>query len=176
VRRNTNIGTRWIKLRTRRRSARFLGRAGVAYLFRLRARDRYGNLSRYAYAVTVVPRDDRSPHLDFSRGWERIRSRGAYGRTLTRAGAAGARLRFAFRGTQVAVIAHRSRGAGRLLVTLAGRTRVVSLRGRARHRRVVFRSRRLTSGRHVLVLRSFGGGPVDLDAIGVDTGPRPPRR
>jgi hypothetical protein len=41
---------------------------------------------------------------------------------------------------------------------------------------VVFRSRRLPSGRHLLLLRSLGGGVVDLDAIGIDTGPGAPRR
>jgi glycerophosphoryl diester phosphodiesterase len=178
VRRNANISTRWVTLRPRRgrRTATFRGRAGLSYLFRLRARDRYGNLSRYAYAVTVVPRDDRSRRIRYSRGWKRIRRRGAYGRTLRRTRRAGATARIAFRGTRASLIAHRSRRAGRVLITLAGRSHVVSLRGRSRHRRVVFRSRRLLSRRHVLVIRSLGGGAVDLDAIGIDTGPRPPRR
>ena len=82
----------------------------------------------------------------------------------------------AFRGTRAALIAHRSRRAGRVRISVAGRSRVVSLRGRSRHRRVVFRSRRLLSRRHVLVIRSLGGGPVDLDAIGIEAGPRPSRR
>jgi len=178
VRRNTNVSTRWVTVRrrTRRRSASFRGRAGVSYLFRLRARDRYGNLSRYAYGTTVVPRDDRSPRLRLSGGWRRVRARGAYGRTLTRAIGVGPTATISFRGTLAAVIARRSPRGGRLLVKLAGRSRMVSLRGRSGHRRVVFRSRRVLSGRHVLTLRSLGGGRIDLDAIGVDTGPRPPRR
>src|SRR4051794_4834486 len=83
VRRNTNVSTRWVTLRrsTRRRSATFRGGAGIPSLFRLRAGDGRGALSRYAYAETAVPRDDRSRRLRFSRGWRRIHSRGAYGRT-----------------------------------------------------------------------------------------------
>jgi hypothetical protein len=41
---------------------------------------------------------------------------------------------------------------------------------------VVYRSRRLLPRRHTLLLRSLGGGFVDVDAIGIDTGPPPPRR
>jgi glycerophosphoryl diester phosphodiesterase len=178
VRRSTNVSTRWVPLAatTRRRTASFRGRAGVTYLFRLRARDRFGNLSRFDYDKTVVPRDDRSRRLRLSGDWRRIRRRGAYGRTLTRVRGAGASASIAFRGTQVAVIVRRSPRAGRLLVTLGRRSKVVVLRARARHRRVVFRSRRLPSSRHLLVLRALGGGVVDLDAIGIDTGPGPPRR
>ena len=178
ARRNTNVATRWVSLRPRpgRRTATFRGRAGLSYLLRLRARDRFGNLSRYSHALTVVPRDDRSRRIRYSRSWRRVRRRGAYGRTLTRTRRAGAEARMAFRGTRAALIAHRSRRAGRVRISVAGRSRVVSLRGRSRHRRVVFRSRRLLSRRHVLVIRSLGGGPVDLDAIGIEAGPRPSRR
>src|SRR4051812_26497164 len=115
VRRDTNVSTRWVTLvrSTRRRSATFRGRAGVSYLFRLRARDGSGHLSRYDYAETTVPRDDRSPRLRFSRGWRRIHSGGAYGRTLTRARRAGQTASISFRGTRAALIVRRSTHGGR---------------------------------------------------------------
>ncbi len=48
-RRNANVATRWHLLTagTTRTRATFRGLPGIAYLFRLRARDRGGNLSRY---------------------------------------------------------------------------------------------------------------------------------
>jgi glycerophosphoryl diester phosphodiesterase len=176
VRRNTNVATRWRTVfRGTRRSVRFRGRPGVTYLFRLRARDRFGNLSRFDYGRTVVPRDDRFRGLRFSRGWRRLRSRLAYGRTLTRASRAGLTARVLFRGSRVALIARRSPRGGRLHVRVGGGERVISLRGRARDRQVVFRSRHLPPGLHVLELRTLGGR-VDLDAIGVVTGAPAPGR
>jgi glycerophosphoryl diester phosphodiesterase len=173
ARRNANVATRWRTIaHTNRTRAAFRGRAGATYLFRLRAGDRFGNLSAYGYGVTVVPRDDRAGSLRLSRGWLRVPSRGAYRRTLTRAPVAGARARLRFRGSRVALIARRSPRGGRLLVRLDGRRRVISLRGRPRQRLVVFRSPRLRPTRHVLALASLGGGVVDLDGVGVTTGPR----
>jgi glycerophosphoryl diester phosphodiesterase len=178
VRRSTNVPSRWrtLRARTTRTVASFRGRASVGYLFRVRARDRFGNLSRYAYDKTVVPRDDRSGRLRFSPGWERIRRSGAWGRTLTRGRHAGLSMELGFRGERVTVIGRRVPRGGLLLVTLDGRSRAVRLRGRDRYRRLVFRSRRLLPGRHRLVLHTLGGGIVDLDAVAIDTGPPPPRR
>jgi glycerophosphoryl diester phosphodiesterase len=178
VRRRTNVSTRWKRIvaGTTRRTATFKGKAGVTYLFRLRARDRFGNLSRFDYDETAVPRDDRSGRIRFSDGWRRIRRAGAYGRTLTRARRRGPSASINFRGNRVALIARRQRRGGRVRIWLDGRRRTIRLRGRPRQRAVVYRSRRLLPRRHTLVLRSLGGGFVDVDAIGIDTGPPPPRR
>jgi hypothetical protein len=155
----------------------FRGRPGRAYLFRLRARDRFGNLSKYSYDGTVVPLDDRSRRLRLSRGWRRVRHRPAYGRTLRHARAAGREALLRFRGERVALIASLYRRGARLLVTVDGRGRVVSLRARRhRHRQVVFRSPRLAPGLHVLRVRTLNRRLADIDAVGVDPGPPPPRR
>jgi hypothetical protein len=101
----------------------------------------------------------------------------AYGRTLRRGRAAGLAASLSFRGERVALIASRTRGGARLLVTVDGRSRMVSLRARGnRYRQVVFASPRLTPGLHVLRVRTLSRGLADIDAIGVDTGPPPPRR
>jgi glycerophosphoryl diester phosphodiesterase len=177
VRRSVTVSDRWRLVSDGARSqAQFRGRPGVTYLFRLRARDRVGNRSSYDYGETVVPLDDRARVLRLDAGWKRIRAGRAWGKTLTRARRAGAVARARVSGERVALIARRGRRAGRLLVTLDGKPRkVVSLRGRPRHRQIVFRSRVLPPGAHKLELTTLGGGPVDLDAIGIDQGPPPPR-
>ena len=176
VRRNTNVPLRWrLVSDTAATHAVLRGRPGTTYLLRVRARDRLGNRSRYDYAETTVPFDDRARAFRRGRGWRRARSKRAWRGSLTR-GRAGASGTFRFQGQRVAVIARRGRRAGRLFVSLDGhRGRVIRLRGRSRHRRVVFRSKTLRPGVHRLRLDVRGGGPVDLDAFGVDTGPPPPR-
>ena len=175
VRPNGIVVGRWrtVAITTRTRAS-FTGKPGITYVFRLRARDRTGNLSSYDYRRTSVPIDDRNPHVGRGPGWELVRHRPAWGGTLTRARRAGLELAVPFRGTRVALIASRSPRGGTLLVSLAGRLAAVSLRGHHRHRRVVFRSRRLAPGRHVLRIRTLDRGTADIDAIGVDKGPAPP--
>jgi glycerophosphoryl diester phosphodiesterase len=179
VRLNASVSTRWraVRLRSRRsRSAVFRGHPGRAYLFRLRARDRFGNLSRYSYDNTVVPFDDRSRRVQRSSAWQRVRRKRAYGHSLSRARGPGHSMRLVFRGTRAAVIGSRSSRGARLLVTIDGRPAVVHLRGRHHYRKVLFRSRALRTGLHLLRLESLGGGLVDVDAFGIDTGPPKPRR
>jgi glycerophosphoryl diester phosphodiesterase len=177
VRVRSSISTRWrpVVRSTRRRSAAFRGHPGRAYLFRLRARDAFGNLSRYSYDDTVVPLDDRSRQVHRSFGWTRLHRRAAYGHSVIRVRRAGPILRLRFRGTRVAVIGTRSPRGGNLLVTVAGRAAVIRLRGRRRYRRVLYRSRIMRPGLHLLRVQALGGR-ADLDAFGVDTGLPPPRR
>ena len=170
-RNKANASTRWRSVaRVRRTSATFRGKPGRSYAFRLRARDRAGNRSRFAYADTVVPFDDRTRRLDRSAGWHRRRHRPAWRGTVLR-GRRGATAFVRFRGLRVALIASRTRQGGRMVVTLDGKTRIASTRGRHRHRRVVYRSRRLRPTLHVLQIRVIGRGRVDLDALGIESGP-----
>ena len=174
---NSEVATRWRLIGSDkvRRSALFTGRPGETYRFRLRARDSLGNRSPYSFGITTVPRDDRSPRLRFAGGWQRLRSTSAYERTLRRTRVSGASVSFVFRGGRLALIGRRSPGAGRLLVQIAGREEVVSLRGRRRPRTVVFRSRLLRPGVYRPRLVALGGGPVDLDAVAIEQGPPAPR-
>ena len=93
-----------------------------------------------------------------------------------RARGPGHTLRLVFRGTRAALIASRSRHGGRVLVTIDGSPAVVRLRGRRRYRKVVFRSKQRRTGLHLLRVETLGGGVVDIDGFGIDTGPAPPRR
>lgn len=170
---NTDAALRWrpVVRETQARFVYFRGRPGRTYQFRLRARDRLSNFSPYVHARTSVPLDDRSRRLRFSGAWARSRSGRAYGRTLRRARRPGATMTLRFRGTRVALIAPRSLAGGRVLVTVAGRSRVVSLRGARLARRVVYRSRLLRPGAYRIRVTSLGGGPVALDAVAVEQGP-----
>ena len=176
-RRSANVGTRWraVTRETLAPSIPFRGKRGQTYIFRLRARDRLSNFSPYVYARTSVPLDDRSPRLRFGAGWAPTRERRAYDGTLRRALRRGARMALRFRGTRVAVIAPRSLAGGRLRVRVGGRSRVVSLRGGAVSRRVVFRSRPLSPGVHRLRATALGGGPVAVDAVAFEPGLRSQR-
>jgi hypothetical protein len=178
VQSKANVSTRWrvVAAAPNARTATFRGRPGRAYAFRLRARDLAGNLSRYAYADTVVPLDDSSPRMLRSSGWRTVGDARAYGRRVSRTRTPGSTMRLLFRGDRVALIASSSPRGGRLLLSLGKRSSVVSLKGRRRHRRVVFRSRVFRVGVHALRLRSLSRAPVDVDAVGVDTGPPSPRR
>jgi len=50
-------------------------------------------------------------------------------------------------------------------VTVDGRSKIVGLRGKGRLRSVLFTSRRLPPGRHVVTVRSLGKAPIELDAV-----------
>jgi hypothetical protein len=50
-------------------------------------------------------------------------------------------------------------------VRVDGTGRKVRLRGRPRHRRVVYGTLGLGGRRHTLTLIALGGGPVEIDAV-----------
>jgi hypothetical protein len=145
----------------------FRGAFGTKYEFRVTAVDRAGNRSVFATDSAIVPIDDRDRESMFFRGrWRRLARPGAYGGHVMRPRARGATLTTPFRGRSVALIGRRARRGGRIRVSIDGRSRVLRLRGRPRHREVLFERTRLRSGRHVLRVRFLGGGPVDIDAVG----------
>ena len=114
----------------------------------------------------LIPVDDRDRGLlRLSRGWKRTRVANAWGRTVVRANDRGATGRMRFRGTRVALIGRKLARGGRLRVTVDGRSRALHLRGHTGHRSVLWVSRRLKPGTHVLRLRSLGGRPVEVDAV-----------
>jgi len=177
TRRNSNASIRWRRLRgaATARTLRFPGRPGDTHSFRARARDRFGNFSRYAYATTTVPLDDSSPRLRFSEGWRTMGVPSAYRRGVRRTTRRGATLRLRFRGDRVALIARRGLGAGMLSVEVAGRTRVVSLRGRPAARQMIFRSASLGPRIQRITVTAVGGGPVNVDAVATEQGAQLPR-
>jgi hypothetical protein len=144
----------------------FRGDSGDAYRFRITARDRALNASTIVTKPVLIPVDDRDRGLlRLSRGWKRVRADRAWGRMVVRAARAGAGGRVRFRGRQVALIGRKLPKGGRLRVTLDGHSRVLRLRGHSAYRDVLWVSRRVRAGAHVLRFRSLGGGPVELDAV-----------
>jgi hypothetical protein len=147
--------------------ARFRGDAGASYRFRVTAFDRAVNRASFESGVISIPVDDRdAKYLLFGRGWKRLRRKSAWGGTAMRSTRKGATARMRFRGRRVVLVARKLAKGGRLRVTVDGRSRVVSLRGRSKARSVVFTSRRLRARRHSLRLRTLSGSPVELDAVG----------
>jgi hypothetical protein len=144
----------------------FRGESGDAYRFRITATDRALNSASIVTNPVLIPVDDRDRGiLHLSRAWKRTRTENAWGRTVVRAQRAGASGRMRFRGTQVALIGRKLAKGGRLRVTLDGTSRTLRVRGRTRHRSVLWVSRTLRPGRHALRIRSLGGGPVEIDAV-----------
>jgi hypothetical protein len=145
----------------------FRGEAGDAYVFRITATDRALNETTVTTNPVIVPVDDRSRKLwRFSKkGWRRIRNENAWGRTVIRARTSGATARLRFRGTRVALVGRKLPKGGRLSATIDGTRTTIRLRGRSEHRSVLWTSAELRPGSHRLVLRTLGGGPVELDAV-----------
>jgi hypothetical protein len=159
-----------ITARTATPSARFRTESGKAYQFRVTAVDRATNRGSAETEPIVVPVDDRDRKLlRFSRGWKRTPLEAAWGTTVRRAAQAGATARLPFTGRRISLIGRRIRKGGRLQVSVGGRSKVLNLRGRSAPRQVLWTSRWMRDGAHVLRLRSLGGGPAEVDAVA----PRP---
>jgi hypothetical protein len=156
--------------RTTLTGVHFRGKSGRSYQFRITAVDRAANRASVETDPLLLPVDDRDRGLwRLSRGWKRIRNEQAWGRTVVRARREGATATFRFHGRRVSLVGRKLRNGGRLRATLDGRATMVRLRGRSGPRSLVWTSRTLRDRRHVLRLRSLGGGPVELDAVA----PRP---
>jgi hypothetical protein len=153
--------------RTTLSGAHFRGEAGDAYVFRITATDRALNQTTVMTDPVVLPVDDRSQRLlRFSkRGWKRVKAASAWGGTVVRAKGAGATARMRFRGTSLSLIGRKLPKAGRLRATIDGKRTTIRLRGRTPHRSVLWTRRKLEPGSHSLVLRTLGGGPVELDGV-----------
>ena len=156
--------------RTALTGVHFRGDSGSAYQFRITAVDRAANRTTIETDPLVLPVDDRDRGLwKLSRGWKRTRSESAWGHTVVRAAEAGATATLRFNGRSVSLIGRKLARGGRIRITLDGKRRTLRLRGRSGPRSVLWTSRTLRAGAHVLRVRSLGGGPVELDAVA----PRP---
>jgi hypothetical protein len=156
--------------RTATPSVRFRGESGKSYQFRITAVDRAANRGTNETDPILMPVDDRDRRLwRFSRGWTRTSRPAAWGETVRRTTEAGATARLPFAGRRVSLIGRRLAKGGRLRVSVGGRSKVLRLAGRSAPRRVLWTSRRMRDGAHVLRIRSLGGGPVEVDAVA----PRP---
>jgi hypothetical protein len=142
---------------------------GLAYQYRVRARDTLGNWGDWASgpSVTGVLVQDRSSATTYTGTWRRAWYTYASDRTTMYATAAGARARTTFSGRGVAIVAPTSSTRGSAAVYIDGVYRAtVSFRSVASHGRVVMYSTTFTAlGTHTVELRLSGNGRVDLDAF-----------
>ena len=142
---------------------------GLAYRYRVRARDTVGNWSAWADgpSVTGVLVQDRSSATSYTGTWHRAWYTYASDRTTMYATAAGARARTTFSGRGVAIVAPTSSTRGSAAVYVDGVYRTtVSFRTATNHGRVVMYSTTFaTLGTHTIELRLSGNGRVDLDAF-----------
>ncbi len=153
---------------TTRVSTRFRGRPGRQYELRVTAIDRAGNRRSATGNDLLIPVDDRDRSLiRFSTGWKRLQRKGAWGRFVVRSTRRGATAKLRFRGTRLALIGRRLPKGGKLRIKIDRGSRTVRLRGTARHRRMLFTSKRLRSRLHRVRVTAVGGGPVEVDAVGV---------
>lgn len=141
----------------------FRGDAGSTYRFRVTAIDRATNRGAAESGLLSIPIDDR--RLRLSRGWKRVKIARAWGQRSVRSARKGATARLGFRGQRVSLIGRKLARGGRARVTVDGRSKIVGLRGKGRLRSVLFTSRRLPPGRHVVTVRSLGKAPIELDAV-----------
>jgi hypothetical protein len=140
---------------------------GTSARFRIVARDRAGNsaVSR-VLSTRLVVRDSSGPRVTWVGPWRTRHLPSAAGRSVRTARGAGAEATLRFRGRAVAVVAPRGPGKGRIDVTIDG-VRVGSVNlaaSRIQQRRIVFASGALSSGDHVITVRTRTAG-AELDAI-----------
>jgi hypothetical protein len=146
---------------------RLNGVGGVTYEIRARGYDRAANFGT-ATAVTTVPLDNLSHRLKFSkRGWKVLGRQGAWQLATSRATRKGASLSLKFKGTQATLVTRKLPRGGKLRVSIDGRSRVVSLRGRSKLRSTLVDSAKLAAGDHMLRVTSLGRAPVEIDAIAI---------
>lgn len=141
---------------------------GEAHEFRVQAIDRAGNASAWVSRTTLVPLDNLSHRVRFSkRGWKALKRQGAFRLSVNRATRKGATASLQFEGTEATIVTRKLPRGGRVRITVDGESRVVSLKGRGRFRAKLIGTGPLEAGRHTLRVTSLSAAPVEIDAIAV---------
>lgn len=147
---------------------------GHAYRFKVRARDRAGNVGRWQAGPTVRPAlvQQASGALTYRRSWKLATNPGYSGGSAAYTSTPGAVLRFTFTGRAVAWVTHRARDRGAVRVYVDGKhVGTVDTRAGSPSARFVAFSRSWSRvGTHTLrlvVVGTTGRPRVDLDALEV---------
>jgi Domain of unknown function (DUF4430) len=163
-----NAPWRAVAIDTPRTVVRSAAKEGSAYEFRVVAIDRAGNTSAPALARSLMPIDNLGHQLRFSkRGWVTLKRQGAFQQSVSRAIRQGASATLSFTGTQATVVTRKLPAGGRVRLTVDGKSKVVSLRGRGRFRHKLIASPTLAPGKHTLRVQSLGRAPIEIDAMAV---------
>jgi hypothetical protein len=147
--------------------ATFRGHQGFAYDVRVSAVDRAANRGTARSRRVSIPVDDRDRDLfKFSKGWRKLKRKGAWGGTVRRSARRGAAARIRVTRGRAVIVGRKLRRGGKLRVTIGKRTRTVRLKGRSKFRTRLYTSRRL--GRKSQLMRlKVTGGRVEIDAVAV---------
>jgi hypothetical protein len=170
VRRAGKPDSAWRLLRTdtAKTSGRLNGADGVAYEMRVRAYDRANNASAPALSTTIVPIDNLSDRLRFSKqGWKVLSRQGAWQLSTSRATRAGSSASLRFTGSGATIVTRKLPNGGRVRIAVDGDSKVVSLKGKGRFRRKLVATKALQAGEHTLRMTSLGRAPIEIDAIAV---------
>ncbi len=147
------------------------------YRFRVRAQDRAGNWSAWAYGpgFKVEANQESSTTLKFAGTWTTAKLTAAYGGALKYATVGGSQVSFTVQARNIALVARRSAGSGQAAIYLDGNylTKVDLYSSTVLQRRVVFTQDGLDpSVSHTLEVRVLGtknasstGTRVDIDAF-----------
>jgi hypothetical protein len=139
------------------------------YEYRVRAKDREGNVGPWSYSTSFQPirYQETDPRLTFSRSWKRIASTNAAGGFVRYTYTSGRSVSFTFDAKAVAWVAPKSAKRGSADVTVDG-----VLVGRYSQRRTSTLARQTIvtrsfpgGGSHTIIVRSAGGGRVDVDCV-----------
>jgi hypothetical protein len=150
--------------------ATFFLKADRSHVFRVRARDKAGNLSSFVAAPKVQPQIVQSSSATLSGTWKAAPDAKASGGGTRYATDQGAKASLAFRGRAIGVVAQRGPGRGLADILVDGKkVATIDLQAAAlQERRVVYSTHWISLGEHtisIVVVGTTGRPRVDLDAF-----------
>ena len=164
-------GWKRFKTNTTKKAAYFKGRPGKNYYFRVRSKDRAGNVGRYSKAKrTIVPFDNNSRVKNHASFGSRKRNKRAYKNTLRYTTRAGASITYRFRGRGVYLITTKAKNRSKARIYIDNkRVRTINTYSkRTRYRKVVFKRLWKKRRNHTIKIVNVGNKRrLDIDALGV---------
>jgi hypothetical protein len=141
----------------------------TAYSFRVRAKDRAGNVGSWMSFPTLNPKrvQDTSSVVYYTGSWTKVTSSSLSGGSARYATSSTRRAKTSFTGQEVAFVATRRTTGGRAQVLIDGvAAATIDLDAASTaYRRLVFRQGFNGSAKHTIEIRPVGDGRVELDAF-----------
>jgi hypothetical protein len=145
-------------------------RVDRSYKFRLRAKDRAGNVGPWATAdpFTLKRFHETSSLATYHGHWSRSYQQNALGGAVYRTNTGGARVDFRFNGTDFALVGTRTTSSGGARIYLDGHYEgVISFKSFQTEWRRIIVTRHVSSGLHTVTIKAVGNGRIDVDAFAV---------
>jgi hypothetical protein len=142
---------------------------GKTYRFRVRATDKVGNVSSYAYGptVTAARHSQESPMVSYVGSWSKTTSSKALGGSARNATSPSKSATFAFTGFDVGWIATRTTSSGHAQVLIDGvLVTTLDLHSHStEYRKLIYQHHFSTLGVHTIQIIPVGDGRVDIDGF-----------